>query len=136
MHKVLLFFKSNLISKQLILYLLVGGINTLFGYSVYAVLIFMKLHYLLASLFSLILGVLFNFFTMGKFVFKKFAICYVKKFIVFYLTLYGVYVLFIKLFSYWQSNMYISGFVGGLLVATLSFIVNKYVIFYKEDLKV
>ena len=46
-------------------YLFVGILNTVFGYSLFALLIFINLHYTLASLLATIAGVLFNFKTMA-----------------------------------------------------------------------
>ena len=52
-------------------FLMVGGINALFGYLTYALLIFLSFHYVLAALLSTVLGVLFNFNTTGRLVFKS-----------------------------------------------------------------
>jgi putative flippase GtrA len=48
---------------------LVGVLNTIFGYSLFAILILIGLHYKYAVLIGTILGVLFNFQTTGKLVF-------------------------------------------------------------------
>jgi putative flippase GtrA len=50
-------------------FLVVGGLNTVFGFSVYAVLITLGLHYVLALLIAQIIGVLFNFIVTGLVVF-------------------------------------------------------------------
>jgi len=50
-------------------FLLVGVLNTLFGYFLYGTLILIGLDYKLAVLLATILGVLFNFQTTGKLVF-------------------------------------------------------------------
>ncbi len=50
-------------------YLVVGGVNTAFGYTTFAVLLRLGLHYAVAALLSTILGVLFNFQTIGRLVF-------------------------------------------------------------------
>ena len=50
-------------------FLLVGILNTIFGYSLFAILILMGLHYKYAVLIGTILGVLFNFQTTGRLVF-------------------------------------------------------------------
>ena len=44
--------------------------NTLFGYSIFSILVFFKIHYSLALLIATILGVIFNFKTVGIIVFK------------------------------------------------------------------
>ena len=60
----------NLIKKhKFVRFLLVGVINTLFGYFSFATLILIGLDYKLAALLATILGVLFNFQTTGRLVF-------------------------------------------------------------------
>ncbi|MGC7556563.1 GtrA family protein, partial [Pandoraea pneumonica] len=46
---------------RLVNYFLVGGLNTLFGYGVFAVCLWIGLHYSLAIAISTVLGTLFNF---------------------------------------------------------------------------
>ncbi len=50
-------------------FLLVGGLNTLFGYALFALLVVFGLPPALALLIATICGVLFNFVTTGRFVF-------------------------------------------------------------------
>ena len=124
------FLKENFEArKQFIAFLFVGGINTLFGYGVYAFFIFIGFHYLYASLFSRLLGFVFNFFTMGKFVFKKMDIKLIKKFIIFNIFTYLLFIILIKLFSLWNVNVYLSGLIASGFMAILSYLINKYLVF-------
>ena len=60
----------NLIKKhKFARFLLVGAINTLFGYFLYGSLILIGLNYKYAVLLATIIGVLFNFKTTGRLVF-------------------------------------------------------------------
>lgn len=52
-------------------YLVVGGINTAFGYGIFAGLILLQVPYPLAALVSTVAGVLFNFKSYGAFVFDN-----------------------------------------------------------------
>lgn len=61
------YFRDN----QPLLFIFVGALNTLFGYTIFTFFIMMGLHYALAALLANILGVLFNFKTTGKIVFKN-----------------------------------------------------------------
>ena len=54
---------------RVIRFLGVGVLNTVFGYSVYAALIFAGLSYLIALFLSTIAGVVFNYFSFGRIVF-------------------------------------------------------------------
>ncbi|MGC1853815.1 MAG: GtrA family protein [Candidatus Aquirickettsiella sp.] len=124
------FLKENFEArKQFIAFLLVGGLNTLFGYGVYAFFIFIGFHYLYASLFSRLLGFIFNFFTMGKLVFKKLDIKLIKKFIIFNIITYFLFIILIKLFSLWKMNVYMSGLIASGFMAILSYLINKYLVF-------
>ena len=107
--------------KRLILFFLVGGVNTLFGYSLYALLIFLHLHYALASLLGTIGGVLFNFKTTGTIVFNNHDNRLIYKFIVVYAVTYLINVSGLKLFSIFNANMYMAGAVLVLPVALLGY---------------
>ncbi len=127
---LLLFLKENFEArKQFIAFLLVGGLNTIFGYGVYAFFIFIGFHYLYASLFSRLLGFVFNFFTMGKLVFKKLDIRLIKKFVIFNMITYLLFIILIKLFSLWKINIYLSGLIASGFMAILSYLINKYLVF-------
>ena len=52
-------------------FLAVGVLNTLFGYGIFALLLFIGLHYAVASILATICGVLFNFKTTGTLVFNN-----------------------------------------------------------------
>ena len=56
---------------RLLRFLAVGAINTLFSYIIYAALVLLGMHYSLATLLSTILGIIFNFFTTGRLVFRN-----------------------------------------------------------------
>lgn len=58
------------ISPQVVKFILTGGVNTLFNYSVYASLVFIGLNYQLALILSNIAGIIFNYFTFSYLVFN------------------------------------------------------------------
>ena len=60
-----------MLKKQIVNFIIVGIFNTLFGYAAYALFIFFGFNYIVAVLLATILGILFNFKTIGKFVFKS-----------------------------------------------------------------
>ena len=115
--------------KQFIVFLLIGGLNTLVGYGVYAFFIFIGFHYMYASLFSRFFGFIFNFLTMGKLVFKKLDIKLIKKFITFNIITYFLLIMLIKLFILWKVNIYLSGLIAGRLMSIISYLINKYLVF-------
>jgi len=69
----------------MIKFLVAGALNTLFGYAVYAVLLFAELPYLFALLIATVVGVGFNYISfgriafnghVGRFVFGRFIVAY------------------------------------------------------------
>ena len=110
---------------QLIKYLLVGGLNTLFGYGVFALFIYSGLHYTLAVLLSTILGILFNFRTFGAMVFNNRSWRNLWKFFLVYGVLYLFNIVLIYLFSKFIQNVYLSGLCSLLFVAMGGYFMNK-----------
>lgn len=119
------------LDKPFIRFLFVGGINTIFGYGLFALFIYMHLHYSIASLLSTILGVLFNFKTTGKLVFKSNNNKLIVRYFGVYLILYIVNVTLLKCFQQIQLNFYYSGAILVLPLAVISFILNKKFVFHK-----
>lgn len=79
------FLKKKLSNLRMIQFLGVGVINTVFGYIIYAVLIFASIPYPAALFAATIAEIIFNYFSFGRivfydrggwFVFGKFAIVY------------------------------------------------------------
>jgi len=106
----------------------VGGINTLFGYGLFALLITLGVHYTIAVLIGTILGVLFNFKTTGALVFKNKNNKLLFKFFAVYSVNYVIYVGGIKLLSRCISDSRISGaIVLPVAVIVMYFLQKKYV---------
>ena len=123
----------NKIDSQFIRFIFVGILNTAFGYGVYCLMLWMGLSYWWATLIANILGVLFNFKTIGILVFEnpsnrlffKFALCYVLA--------YFLNVGIIALFTHFTTiNQYVSGFVATICVALFSFFFQKFIVFKEE----
>lgn len=115
--------------KRFILFLVVGGVNTLFGYSLYALLLYLHLHYALASLLATIGGVLFNFKTTGIIVFKNNNNRLLVRFMAVYSVTYLINLGCLKVFSSFNANMYIAGAVFILPMALLTFVLQKKCVF-------
>jgi len=110
-------------------FLFVGGINTLFGYLVFSILILLQIHYAVASLFSTILGVLFNFFTTGRIVFKNNDPKLVFRFFGTYGLTYIIGVLLLMIFDFYRVNMLIAGAILIFPGAMLSYFLNRKLVF-------
>ena len=111
---------------RLLRFLVVGAINTLFSYLVYAILILLGIHYSIATLISTILGVIFNFFTTGRIVFRSMDN---KRFIMFalvYTLTYFVNVLLLRwLVDGLNMDKLLAGALVTLPVALLSYLLNS-----------
>jgi putative flippase GtrA len=114
---------------KFIKFLFVGGINTLFGYSMFALFLFLGLHYTIAALCSTILGIMFNFKTTGVLVFKNHDNGLLLKFLGVYTITYLLNVSFLKIFNYFHFNLYIGALILVLPIAIVSFILMKKFVF-------
>lgn len=63
--------KDRYLNQKLVKFIGVGLINTLVGYSIYAILIAANISYFLALFVATITGVTFNYFSIGRLVFKS-----------------------------------------------------------------
>lgn len=124
-----MFIKEN----KFFRFILVGILNTAFGYSLFALFIFLNMHYSLAVFLSTVLGVLFNFKTIGKLVFDNHDNSLIFRFIAVYVLLYLINISclwFFKISGF--ENMYINGFVLLVPLALISFVLNKKYVFKGE----
>lgn len=121
-----MFIKEN----KFIKFILVGILNTIFGYSLFAIFIFLNMHYSLAVFLSTLLGVLFNFKTIGKLVFDSHDNSLIFRFIFVYVLLYLINISCLWLFKIneWE-NMYINGLILLVPLALISFVLNKKFVF-------
>lgn len=104
----------------------VGALNTAFSYAIYAALVLLNLHYSLATLFSTILGIIFNFFTTGRLVFRSMDNRLFFKFVL----VYGITYLVNILLLHWLVDLagmdkLLAGALITLPVALLSYLLNS-----------
>ena len=123
---------TKLLRIQFLRFLFVGGVNTLFGYAVFALFIFLGLHYSLAVFVATVIGVLFNFFTYGRFVFFDRRFRLIVRFVLVYVVYYVVYVAGLAALTRWGLSEYVAGAVLALPVAFVAFTLNKKFVFVKK----
>lgn len=112
-------------TKLFIRYLLVGGLNTVFGYTVFALLVYLGLHYSIALFFATVAGIFFNFKTIGHFVFARSEWKFLWKFIMIYGVLYIVNVCCIFVLLYYVNNVYLANALALIIIAGLGFFLNR-----------
>lgn len=108
-----------------------GGLNTAFGYGLFALLIYVGLHYALASFICTILGILFNFKTIGSLVFKNKNNMLIFKFLGVYGINYILSVLFLAIFKHFGINEYIGGAILIVPMGLFAYVLNHYFVFNK-----
>jgi len=113
-------------------FIAVGFLNTLVGYGLFAFFIYLGMHYPLAVLFSTILGVLFNFKSIGILVFRNPDNRLIFRFFGVYTLLYILNVALIALIKTMETNDYIAGALALGPIAFLSFLLNKYHVFCRS----
>ena len=89
-------------SHRFVKFLGVGGLNTLFGFAVYALFALTELSTFMVLLVSNIAGITFNFFTTGGFVFRDLGLARVPRFLISYGA---IFVINLKLLE-WLAPLY------------------------------
>jgi putative flippase GtrA len=118
--------------QQIALFIAIGGLNTLFGYSLYVFFIYIGMYYYWAMLLTTCCGVLFNFKTTGKIVFKNANNRLFLRFIAVYALTYSFNITVIHFMQALTANMYLAGFVAMIPATIIAFLLNKFVVFGKR----
>ena len=122
--------------EQLIRFFIIGGVNTVFAYGVYAGCIFIGFHYTLAVLTSTVIGTCFSFKTLGTLVFDNPDNWLIFKFVGVYTFCYFLNIGLLRLLTQFVcQNLYLDGLLSSFLVALVSFSLNKWVVFKKRPAK-
>lgn len=128
------FSASGLLDPRIIKFLSVGVLNTLFGYAVYAVLIFFSAPYLTALFLATVVGVIFNYFSIGRMVFSERGGWFVFGKFVFTYAL--VYIVNATLLSFLTKDYHLSPYVGQAICipfsVLLSWLLMNYWVYKKE----
>ncbi|HFE48403.1 MAG TPA: GtrA family protein [Chromatiaceae bacterium] len=122
-----------MLDARFIRFLMVGGLNTLFGYSLFAVLLYVGMHYALATALATIGGVLFNYKTTGALVFGHRGNERLWRFIAVYGVLYVINTAFLWWANRLGMNLYWAGFLLILPMALLGFMLNRGFVFNLPD---
>lgn len=113
-------------------FILVGILNTAFGYLAFALLLFAGLHYTLAVILSTVAGILFNFKTTGVIVFKNNNNKLIFKFVAVYALTCTIGIIILRLAELSHLNLYFAGLVSTGICAVIAFLLNKNWVFNYE----
>jgi len=114
---------------QLLRFLVVGGINTVFGYALFAIFTWFGMGYPLAIALATIGGVLFNFQSVGRLVFGGAPRSRFWRFVGVYCLIYLINLGGVKLLLSFGLNVYVANGIMLLPLAGLAFILNRRFVF-------
>lgn len=110
-------------------FLLVGVLNTAFGYGVFVACLWLGMHYALAGAVSTVLGVLFNFKSTGGLVFRSTGNRRLPQFVAVYVIIYLVNVLALGVMLQFGIAEWLGGLILLLPSAILSYVLNRQFVF-------
>jgi len=117
--------------QRLLAFFVVGGLNTLFGYGVYALMILVGLTVPVAIAVSTVAGVLFNFKTTSRLVFGNRDNSKIVRFVAAYLVTYMLNVGLAGLLVRAGLNSYLAGAAAILPMALVSYFILSRFVFRK-----
>lgn len=126
MHSVKNFLTKN---HQFIKFLMIGVVNTLFGYGCFAALLYVGIHYVYAGMISTVAGIIFNFKSTGRVVFDSNNNSKIFRFSATYFITYCMGTIGIALLEQIEIKPYIGGALLIFPTALLSFYLNKNFVF-------
>jgi len=110
-------------------FVITGGVNTAFGYGIYAACIYLGAGYAIASGVSIGCGVLFSYKTTSALVFGRGYRSSLARYIGSYVIVYAFSVLILKTMDAHGINAYLAGVLAAPPCAVLSFALLKLFVF-------
>jgi putative flippase GtrA len=115
--------------QQPLKFILVGSINTVWSYALYAALLYVGLGFGLASLVTILGSIAFGFLTQGHLVFGGASSEAVGRFIAVWMLIYVIYLGVVWTAERFGINNYWGGLMATPVVATLSYLLQRYFVF-------
>jgi putative flippase GtrA len=116
---------NNLLAR----FIIAGIVNTLFGWTIFSILILLDIAIPISLFFGMSLGILFNYITIGGYAFKKFSKKIFFKFILSNLFIYLLNLLLLSLIDRIIINVIFAQLFLAPFLALLSFIIMKKIVF-------
>jgi putative flippase GtrA len=108
-------------------------VNTVFGFSLYAALVFFGTNRFAAQVISHIVGMCFNYFTYSRHVFRDNSGSKIR-FVLSYAVSGGLNFCFLYLWSLAFRSAYIAGILATVTASLIMFFLLKYLVFVKKKL--
>jgi putative flippase GtrA len=128
-------FATKALRHQLVRFLAVGAVNTLFSYGVYVFLIWLGLHFALATLLQIIASIFFNYLTFGNLVFTNPIRGAPWRFALVCIGQYALYTMGLWILIQWKLSKYLAGAVMIGPVVVMSYLLNKHFAFRAKSRK-
>jgi putative flippase GtrA len=119
----------QLTENRFLKFLVIGGVNTVFGYLMFFLLTLTGLHYSLSALFATVAGVVFNFFTISRFVFRKRENRLLAKFCLVYGIVYVLDVFSIRVIKEFGLGVLVIQAILLFPTAIISYTLNRIIVF-------
>jgi putative flippase GtrA len=119
-------------SRQFVRFLLVGAVNTAFGYGLFAILVLAGVHYSLAAAVCTVAGVLFNFQTIGRLVFGSRDRWLLWRFTGVYAFTYVLNMAVLRALESTRLHVLIVQAVLVLPMAAIAFVLHRRFVFHRE----
>jgi len=116
---------NNLLAR----FIIAGIVNTLFGWTIFSILILLDIAIPISLFFGMSLGILFNYITIGGYAFKKFSKKIFFKFILSNLFIYLLNLLLLSLIDRIIINIIFAQLFLAPFLALFSFIIMKKIVF-------
>lgn len=116
-------------ASQVTRFVIVGFLNTIFSYLVYAVLLSVGFKYQVANLIALLIGILFSFKTQGHLVFNNRNNRLLGRFILSWVFIYLCVIFLIGRIIDFGLDAYTAGALALPFSAVLSYVIQKYFVF-------
>lgn len=123
---------ANTFDSTFFRYILIGLLNTGFGYAVFVLLIYLGSHYIFATLTSTTVGICFNYLTYGALVFNQLHLRHIPGFLATYAVVYFAFTILVTLISFLGFNYYVSGGLATPPTALLSYYLNRFFVYTHE----
>lgn len=115
--------------RRFLAFLMVGALNTAFGYGCFALLVFTGVHRSLALFLTTVIGILFNFKTTGRLVFRSNDNSRIIRFIAVYGVAYLINLALLEVLVRIGLSVYLAGALLLLPSAVITFLLQRSFVF-------
>jgi putative flippase GtrA len=115
--------------RRFLSFLMVGALNTAFGYSCFSLLVFTGIHRSLALFLTTVLGIMFNFKTTGRLVFRSDDNSRIIRFIAVYGVVYLINLAVLEVLVRIGISVYLAGALLLLPSAAITFLLQRSFVF-------